>query len=173
MSFFRILFILFLAIPLFEIYLLIQVGEVVGALTTVFLVVATAVLGVWLLRWQGLVTMTKVQTTLAKGELPAIPMIEGLLLLIAGALLLTPGFFTDAIGFALLIPPIRHWLAQSLLLKGVFKSHMRGGAGFQQSTVYEGEFHYTREAPPGQRVIEGEYENKDERLTGNQPEKEK
>jgi len=105
MPIFRILFLLFLCIPLIEIYLLIQVGEIIGALPTIFMVVFTAVLGVALLRWQGLVTLTRMQAAMARGELPAVTMIEGVFLLVAGALLLTPGFFTDAIGFALLIPP--------------------------------------------------------------------
>ncbi|MCW9023543.1 MAG: FxsA family protein [Gammaproteobacteria bacterium] len=159
MSFFRILFLLFLTIPLIEIYLLIQVGEVIGALSTVFLVVATAVLGVWLLRWQGLMTMTKVQTTLARGELPALPMIEGVTLLIAGALLLTPGFFTDAIGFTLLVPPLRQKLAQALLRQGMFSA----GAGFSQGGFYQHESRQSGEGHSGPRVIDGECEHRDEK----------
>ncbi len=154
MPIFRILFLLFLTIPLIEIYLLIQVGEVIGALPTIFMVVFTAVLGVALLRWQGLVTLTRVQVAMARGELPAVAMIEGVFLLVAGALLLTPGFFTDAIGFVLLIPLIRQSLAQSLLLRGMFQS----GGGFQHDPFST--------APPEKRhdprIIEGDYERRDE-----------
>jgi len=93
---FQILFLLFLLIPLLEIYLLIKVGGIIGALPTVFIVVFTAVLGAWLLRIQGLSTLMRVRSTLAQGGIPAVEMLEGAVLLVAGALLLTPGFFTDA-----------------------------------------------------------------------------
>ncbi len=159
MPIFRILFLLFLGIPILEIYLLIQVGESIGALPTIFMVVFTAVLGVALLRWQGLVTLSKVQAAMARGELPAMAMIEGMFLLVAGALLLTPGFFTDGIGFALLVPPIRQFLAQSLLLRGMFKAggNFRSG-GFSKGSTYEGES--TEKSNP--KIIEGEYERRDD-----------
>lgn len=159
MPIFRILFLLFLSIPILEIYLLIQVGESIGALPTIFMVVFTAVLGVALLRWQGLVTLTRVQTAMARGELPAVAMIEGMFLLVAGALLLTPGFFTDGIGFVLLVPPIRQFLARSLIMRGVLQAGkgFRAG-GFSAGTTYD--------APPGKthepKVIEGEYERRDD-----------
>jgi len=159
MPIFRTLFLLFLTIPLIEIYLLIQVGEVIGALPTIFMVVFTAVLGVALLRWQGLVTLTRMQASMARGELPAIAMIEGVFLLVAGALLLTPGFFTDGIGFALLIPPIRRFLAQNLLMRGMFRT----GAGFSAGKTYEDPFGKTQSGQTGgPKVIEGEYERRDD-----------
>jgi UPF0716 protein FxsA len=102
-----ILFLLFLTIPLVEIYLLIKVGGVIGAPMTIFLVVFTAVLGAWLLRIQGFSTLRRIQQTVNQGGLPAVELLEGAVLLVAGALLLTPGFFTDAIGFACLMPPLR------------------------------------------------------------------
>ncbi|HEB56926.1 MAG TPA: FxsA family protein [Gammaproteobacteria bacterium] len=160
MPIFRILFLLFLSIPIIEIYLLIQVGEVIGALPTIFIVVFTAVLGVALLRWQGLVTLTRVQAAMARGELPAQALLEGALLLVAGALLLTPGFFTDAIGFFLLISPLRQSLAQSLLLRGMFQ--VGGGfrrGGFSDENTYEGQPEETGEP----RVIEGEYKRRNDR----------
>ena len=101
---FQILLLLFLVVPIIEIYLLIQVGGYLGAGTTIFLVVFTAVLGAWLLRIQGFSTMRRVQNSVARGEIPAIEMLGGVLLLLSGALLLTPGFFTDTIGFLLLFP---------------------------------------------------------------------
>lgn len=100
---FYILFLLFLGIPLLEIYLLIEVGAKIGALPTVFLVVFTAVLGVFLLRIQGFSTLTRLRGTLAQGGIPAVEMLEGAVLLVTGALLLTPGFFTDALGFLCLV----------------------------------------------------------------------
>lgn len=147
MPVFRYLFILFLLVPLIEIYFLVKVGDVIGAWPTVLLVVFTAIAGVWLLRWQGLATLSRVQASLEHNELPAEALIEGLLLLVAGALLLTPGFVTDTIGFILLVPPLRQRLANWLLLHGMFRSGMppkSPGSG------------------PGQRTIEGEFERRDE-----------
>ena len=101
---------LFLVIPIVEIYLLIEVGQEIGAPWTIFLVVLTAVMGVWLLRLQGLSTLRRAQRKLQENELPAGEILEGMGLVVAGALLLTPGFFTDSIGFFLLFPPTRIWL---------------------------------------------------------------
>jgi UPF0716 protein FxsA len=104
-----IFLLLFVGIPLFELYWLIEVGSLVGALPTLFLVVFTAVLGGLLVRLQGFSTALRVRETVGRGEVPAIEMLEGALLLISGFLLLLPGFFTDLIGFLLLIPPLRQW----------------------------------------------------------------
>lgn len=136
----QILFLSFLLVPLLEIFLLIKVGSLIGALPTVFLVVFTAVLGAVLIRLQGFATLQQVRRDLARGILPATALLEGLLLLVAGALLLTPGFFTDTLGFLLLVPALRRRLAAALLRRGVF---MAPGA-----------------APPpagGPRIIEGQY----------------
>ncbi len=113
---FKILFILFLIVPLVEITILIEIGKVVGAAYTIMLVIGTAVLGAALLRQQGLSTLMKVQTNMDQGNLPATELIEGLMLLVAGALLLTPGFFTDIFGFLVLIPALRHHIAQTFLI---------------------------------------------------------
>jgi len=118
MSAFHILFLLFLAVPLIEIYVLIQVGGWIGAIPTVFMVVFTAVFGALLLRHQGLSTLTRVRSSMERGEIPAIEMFEGVFLLIGGALLLTPGFVTDAFGFLCLITPIRRAMVIHLLKSG-------------------------------------------------------
>ena len=109
-----ILFLLFILVPIIEIALLIKVGGFLGLWPTLAIVVGTAVLGTWLLRRQGLDTMARARTRLDIGQLPAIQMIEGLILLVGGVLLLTPGFMTDAFGFACLIPPSRKWIAARL-----------------------------------------------------------
>lgn len=106
----HLLIILFFTVPLLEIYLLIQVGSVVGAIPTVFLVVFTAVLGGLLIRVQGISTLTRLQQTMQRGEIPALEMFEGAVLIFAGAMLLTPGFFTDTLGFLALITPLRRRL---------------------------------------------------------------
>jgi len=141
---FRSLFILFLLVPLIEIYFLIQVGSVIGAAWTVFLVVATAVIGAGLLRQQGFSTLQRAQTSLAHGEIPAIAMLEGVALLISGAMLLTPGFFTDTIGFILLVPTFRQAVIKQLLASGQFAfrgqtMRTHGQQGYTDSSVIEGE----------------------------------
>ncbi len=136
MRFFRVLFLIFLMVPILEIYLLIEVGSHVGAFYTVVLVVGTALLGAALIRSQGLQTIKKIKTCSQRGELPAVPMIEGLLLLIAGALLLTPGFFTDALGFLIVIPILRQQIAKNIVKAGLFRMMNNNGAGFSRSQNY-------------------------------------
>ena len=102
--------IIFIAIPLLEIFLFIQVGGAIGVWSTLFLVVGTAVLGINMLRRQGLRTLRNAQLRMAQDEIPAYELMEGLLLLIAAVVLITPGFFTDAVGFALLMSRFRYWL---------------------------------------------------------------
>ncbi|WP_438970576.1 FxsA family protein [Methylophaga sp.] len=129
---FRFLFLLFLVIPLIEIFFLIQVGQVIGAGWTIFLVVGTAVLGAFLLRLQGFQTLQRAQTSMARGEIPAIEMLEGLCLLVSGALLLTPGFVTDSLGFLLLIPPVRRAMIVQMLKNKQMLFTSRGSANFYQ-----------------------------------------
>lgn len=144
---FRILFLLFLTVPVLEIYLLIQVGSVIGALPTVGIVILTAVIGAYLLKQQGLSTLTRVQNTLQHGEIPAIEMLEGLVLIVTGALLLTPGFFTDAIGFLMLVPAIRRGLVVWALKNSNIMVMGRG----QQPP----------HSPQGPNTIEGEFRRED------------
>ncbi len=139
-----LLFLLFLLIPLVEIYFLIQVGNVIGAIPTIALVVFTALLGAMLLRFQGWVTLQRARLTLAQGQMPAIEMFEGVLLVLAGALLLTPGFFTDTIGFLLLIPPLRKSIIRWFLKKTDIRGGPPGGSpGSPRSGPYtiDGEYH--------------------------------
>lgn len=143
---FQTVFLFFLIIPFIEIYLLLKIGGIVGVMPTILLVVFTAVLGAWLLRQQGLATWQRLQNNLAQGAVPAFEMIEGPILLVGGALLLTPGFFTDVLGFACLIPVTRQKLAQYIIDKGVLKAAAASTtSGGQQpkskpSEVIEGEF---------------------------------
>jgi len=105
----------FFLTPIIEMYLLIRVGGYIGAWPTIGLVMLTAVVGVSLLRVQGLSTLTRGMGRLEGGELPAREMAEGILLAVAGALLITPGFFTDAAGFLILVPPVRAAVARRML----------------------------------------------------------
>jgi UPF0716 protein FxsA len=109
------LFLLFLLVPLAELYLLIRVGQVVGAPCTIALVVVTAFLGAALARREGLRTLVAIQEGLAAGRPPTEDLIEGVMILLAGLVLLTPGFVTDALGFLALLPPTRRWLRRYLM----------------------------------------------------------
>ena len=113
---FKLFLILFITIPLVEIAILIKIGSIIGAGYTIALVIGTAFLGVSLLRIQGISTLAKVQANISRGQLPATELIEGLILLISGALLLTPGFFTDTIGFLMLVPTLRQRLAETFFV---------------------------------------------------------
>ena len=131
---FRILFLLFVAVPLIEIYFLIRIGQHIGALSTILLCILTAALGAILLRIQGMLTLLSAREKLRQGEIPADNLLEGLILLITGVLLLTPGFVTDVIGFLCLVPSLRSLLALKLL-------HQAFHADLQRKNIFvEGEF---------------------------------
>ncbi len=140
------LFALFVLVPLVEIYLLIKVGGWIGPVATVLMVVSTAIIGVYLLRLQGFSTLQRVRAALAQGQLPAMEMLEGIVLLIAGALLLTPGFFTDTLGFLALVPGLRSAAVTWFLGRNV----VLGGQPDRDPSA------------PSPRTIEGECHREDE-----------
>lgn len=143
MSFAQILFALFLFVPILEIYLLMEVGGIIGALPTVLLVVLTAIIGAALVRAQGISTLMRAQESMARGEVPATAVFEGAFLLVAGALLLTPGFFTDGVGFACLVPVLRqkviHWGMARMVMQPGMHAGFHAHTGQGPSTL-EGEF---------------------------------
>ncbi len=149
---FPVFALIFLIVPLIEIYILIQVGQVIGALWTVLFVVLTAVIGVQLLKSQGLSTLSRAQQKMHDGELPAHELLEGIALLVAGAFLLTPGFVTDAFGFTLLFPPSRALmissLARRMMASGKFELH--------------GQFHNQGKSSPGDVIDDVKYHKHDE-----------
>lgn len=135
-------FLLFIGTPLLEIYLFIKVGGLIGAVPTVLAVVLTAVVGVSMLRVQGMNTLARFRNTAAHGEPPAFELLEGVILLVGGALLLTPGFFTDAVGFLCLLRTTRLWMVRHVVRRAAFP-----GFGFtwdererRRSGAIEGEF---------------------------------
>ena len=107
----------FIAVPLIEIGLFIQVGGAIGLWPTLLIVLLTAVAGTWLVRSQGLQTIQNLQGSFQNMRNPTEPLVHGAMILLAGALLLTPGFFTDAIGFILLFPPFRLFIMQNIKTK--------------------------------------------------------
>lgn len=135
----HILFLFFLAVPLLEIYLLIEIGSVIGAIPTVFMVVFTAVLGAMLLQAQGISTLRRVQEATARGEVPAVEMLEGFFLIIGGILLLTPGFFTDIIGFLCLVTPLRRALIKAWLRRRMVPPGGSGSRPADSTHTIEGE----------------------------------
>ena len=106
-----------IGVPIFEIYLLISVGEEIGAQWTIVAVIATALLGAALVRQQGLATLAKFNASRGTTDGPAFIVFEGLVLLMAGIFLLTPGFFTDALGFLCLVPALRAWALRGWISK--------------------------------------------------------
>lgn len=143
---------LFILVPILEIYLIIKVGSHFGAALTILLIIATAVIGVALLRMQGFSTLQRFQNQVQHGELPATTMLEGMMLFFAGALLLTPGFFTDGIGFLLLVPPVRRAIALWVIERSGWIIQMQGTHYHQQS----------HRSHQGSRTIEGDYERRDD-----------
>ena len=115
------LFLAFTIIPVVEIYLLIQIGTIFGALTSIALVIVTGFLGAYLARIQGLQTLFRIQKSLREGQMPSSELLDALLIGIAGLVLLTPGFLTDVFGFLLLIPntriAIKKWLHSQIELR--------------------------------------------------------
>ena len=112
-----VLALLFIAVPALEIYALIEIGGQIGALPTLAIIVATGVLGAALARHQGLSALREVQRSLATGAHIGRSVVEALLVLCASVLLLTPGFFTDALGFAMLLPLLRRLVAGWLITR--------------------------------------------------------
>lgn len=119
----------FILVPLIEIGLFIEVGGWIGLWPTLGLIILTAVVGTALLRQQGLATLRRAQSQMDAGQVPTKELFDGACLLIGGLLLLTPGFFTDAVGFLLLMPPIRDLLRQRLGGRMTRVHLHRGGFG--------------------------------------------
>ncbi|MFT5104861.1 MAG: UPF0716 protein FxsA [Verrucomicrobiales bacterium] len=124
------LLLLFIAIPVIELYLFMTLGDKIGVPRTLGIIVATAFLGAWLTKKQGARAMAKLQLAMAEGRMPHNEVLDGVMILIAGVVLLTPGFLTDAIGFALLVPPVRAVVRKALgsALKGRVQIVTPGGA---------------------------------------------
>jgi UPF0716 protein FxsA len=163
--------VLFIAVPLLELYLIIKVGSYIGAMWTVLIVIMTAVIGVQLLRIQGFNTLRRAQENMMRGEMPAMEMMEGIVLAVGGALLITPGFITDTLGFLCLLPVsrramIKAFITRSDVLMGTFHGGPRGHPGDHpggQPGDRPGDHRGPADDRAGQkgRTIEGEFHHKD------------
>jgi len=121
--FFAKLLILFIIIPVTELYILIEVGKKIGSLTTIGVIILTGIIGAYLVKGQGFMILRKIQNDLNEGIMPGDSLIQGAIILAGGILLLTPGFVTDIVGFIFLIPVSRNIVKKYLLkwLKGKIK----------------------------------------------------
>lgn len=154
-----IIALVFILVPIAEIATFIQVGGLIGLWPTLLAIVVTALLGVALLRQQGLSTLSQAQAARERGEFPIEPIIHGLFLLVAGAFLLTPGFITDAAGFILLVPSIRLTIARAMWrrLRDSENVHVvvEGTAREEFHPDRESDDHDRRGPTPDGPVIEG------------------
>jgi UPF0716 protein FxsA len=162
----RFLFLLFIIIPIVEITLLINVGQAIGAWYTVGLVLLSAFIGINMLRHQGLSTLARAQQRLNAGEMPAREMIEGLVLAVGGALLITPGFVTDVIGFCCLIPFTRRRLVKVLISRFTLVAASHSRSVFEDSDFPPGPEPGPRRVDPRSsgkgETIDGEYRREDD-----------
>lgn len=149
-----LLLLIFIAVPIAEIAVFIEVGERFGLWPTLATVILTAVIGTTLLRWQGLATLARATESMQRNELPLDEVVTGVCLLFAGALLLTPGFITDAVGFALFVPPVRRFLSH-----GVLHLVQKRGAVWVDGKPMN---HPGRKSGPAEVIIEGEFEETQE-----------
>lgn len=159
----RFLLLIFIIVPIVEMWLLIQVGGFIGAVPTIAAVLLTAMIGLAMLRRQGLSTLLRVNQRMGNGELPAQEMLEGIVLAVSGALLLTPGFFTDALGFAGLTPILRQRLVRRLVGRVTILQEGAGGRSAYREgnseNTFEGEFWREGERREGEKQIEGRRED--------------
>lgn len=161
---FRILFALFIIVPIIEITVLMQVGELIGAWPTVAIVIISAWLGAKYVRQQGLATLQSVQNKMAQGEMPSSEIVTGVMLLVAGVLLVTPGFVTDIFGLSLLIPAFRKALASSV------QKHIKVNQGGAFGT--SAHFHSSSFNQENGHVYEHEFDaqvNKEDAFTQTKP----
>ena len=153
-----IIFLLFVSVPIIEIGIFISVGERIGLWPTIGAIIVTAALGAALLRHQGLQTLARAHAALNENRPPVAEVFEGACLVFAGALLLTPGFLTDAIGFALMLPPLRRWIVAAIVARAAVRVHTAHAQAHTTS-------HSAPRGPgPGDRtgpVIDGEFEEVD------------
>lgn len=168
---FRLLFVLFIIIPIIEITVLMQVGAVLGVWPTIAIVIFTAWLGAKYVRQQGLSTLNSVQTKMAQGQMPSDEIVTGLMLLVAGVFLVTPGFVTDFFGLSLLIPAVRNGIVNSV--KSQLKTNGSGSQHFQfhthNQTQSQSDFAEQQESPFQEHIqpshkgqtLDGEFERKD------------
>lgn len=159
----RVLFLLFAIMPIIEIALLVQVGGIIGGWNTIALVILTALIGSYLVRREGLATLQTAQAKMQRNEIPGNEIVQGLMLVIAGVLLVTPGFVTDILGLLFVMPGSRQYLARNI------SKHMKARV-VTSSTFTSGQSPFSQHGDPFKGpakdengdIIEGEYTDKSE-----------
>ncbi len=175
-----ILFLLFIVLPIAEIAVFIEAGRVIGVAATIALTLATAFAGSILMRMQGMAALQRFMLAAEKGEMPLLPVIDGMGILLAGVLLLTPGLLTDAIGLLLFVPAVRRAVAraafQRLLTSGHVHFHYRGSAsdwprGGSAPRTGPGRGPLRQDGRPhrSKHVVDAEFEEVDPRESGKKP----
>lgn len=167
--------IIFVIMPIAEMWLLIEVGGRIGALPTIGLVLLTAMIGLALLRQQGASTLARANQRMQSGGIPAQEMAEGLFLAVGGALLLTPGFITDVVGFACLIPGLRQWLLARIIkhwrsvqakrgagMGGHFDPFRTGSSNKPFDRPFDDPFDSRSAKKPPSQTIEGDFRREDD-----------
>lgn len=140
---FAVLVLAFIVVPIIEIYVIIQVAQVIGGWETLALLIIESIIGGWLMKREGLAVLRRIQAQLERSQLPSRELVDGFLILFAGALMLTPGFVTDLLGYLLLIPPTRSIVRKVLMRRfrhrlGVgFAWVGDGGGGSRGGRVYD------------------------------------
>ncbi len=154
-------FLFFILIPLAEIIVFMNVSDVIGLGTALIIALLTAILGGAIVRYQGTQTLRAARGNMRRGVLPSHEIFDGLCLVAAGATLITPGFITDALGFALLIPPLREFLRKKLMSSGRFKmsGFQDNGQGAHTNPFAQQQNPHDNQDPS---IIDGEYEKLDE-----------
>ena len=164
-----LLVVLFIAVPIAELYVILQVGDAIGAVPTILILIADSLLGSWLLRSQGRTVWRQFNETMAEGRIPHRELLDGVAVIFGGAFLITPGFLTDIVGLILLIPPTRAllrrfatgWLSKRFGLSAVVgAAGVAGRAGRAARTrrsggdgdVVEGTAREYRDEPPQGRI---------------------
>lgn len=157
----QLLLLIFIAVPIIEITIMLQMGDAIGGWNTILLIIATAVIGALLVKLQGVRNWMAMQQRMLQGQVPELEMVGGLLIFFAGVLLITPGFVTDIIGFALLVTPIRHAFAGRL----IGRMQAKGKAAFMRFQFGQGRPGGRSTGPANDAngdVIDGEYTEKRE-----------
>lgn len=157
-----LLLIAFIAVPIIEIAVFIEVGGWIGLWPTIGIVILTAVIGTAMLRQQGISILFRIQENLEANKLPVRELFDGVCLVIAGAFLLTPGFVTDSLGFALFVPPFRQaiagWIGQKIVARADVRFHDTGQGGPHGRTGGPG-YGQRPSNTGGDDIIDGEYED--------------
>jgi UPF0716 protein FxsA len=153
-----ILLLLLIGVPTLEIFVFIEVGGKIGLFNTLAIVFVTAALGAYLLRSQGLSVLNRVQQNLAANQLPVNEIFDGVFLLIAGVMLLTPGFVTDGVGFLLFVPPLRSLLRLSIIRHLSKKGHTQA---WSNATPHEPQQHSPTGTNQDDIIIDGNFEEID------------